>query len=252
MIGLFQENGPCSVNGDSNSTTLNPWSWNQEVNMLYIDQPVQTGFSYDSLINATYEPIDDIVTELRPDQPIPKQNNTFLVGTLPSNKANYTANSTANAASALWYFAQTFFQEFPDYKPNDNRISIWTESYGGKYGPATTAFFQQQNQNILKGQVSNKADQFIIHLDTLGIINGCVDDLAMTQSYPMIAFNNTYGIQAIDEKAYNTAIQAWSRPGGCLERILDCRQMASQFDPENRGTNAAVDTACAGADAVCL
>lgn len=36
MIGLFQENGPCSVNHDSNSTTLNPWSWNQEVNMLYI------------------------------------------------------------------------------------------------------------------------------------------------------------------------------------------------------------------------
>lgn len=34
MIGLFQENGPCHVNDDSNSTTLNPFSWNQEVNML--------------------------------------------------------------------------------------------------------------------------------------------------------------------------------------------------------------------------
>lgn len=39
-IGLLQENGPCTVNPDSNSTTLNPWSWNNEVNMLYIDQPV--------------------------------------------------------------------------------------------------------------------------------------------------------------------------------------------------------------------
>lgn len=36
MIGLLQENGPCSVNPDSNSTTLNPWSWNTNVNMLYI------------------------------------------------------------------------------------------------------------------------------------------------------------------------------------------------------------------------
>jgi len=36
MIGLLQENGPCSINRDSNSTTLNPWSWNQEFNMLYI------------------------------------------------------------------------------------------------------------------------------------------------------------------------------------------------------------------------
>jgi hypothetical protein len=38
MIGLLQENGPCSVNKDSNSTKLNPWSWNKEVNMLYIGQ----------------------------------------------------------------------------------------------------------------------------------------------------------------------------------------------------------------------
>jgi carboxypeptidase C (cathepsin A) len=252
MIGLLQENGPCSVNNDSNSTTLNPWSWNQEVNMLYIDQPVQTGFSYDYLINATYDLIDEVVTQLSPNDPIPKQNNTFLVGTLPSNQASFTANSTTNAASALWYFAQTFFQEFPDYKPNDNRISIWTESYGGKYGPATTAFFQQQNQKILKGQIPDVADQFVIHLDTLGIINGCVDDLAMIQSYPMIAFNNTYGIKAIDESTYNTAMQSFTRSGGCLDKILECRQMASQLDPENRGASAAVDSACASADAICL
>jgi hypothetical protein len=40
LIGLFQENGPCRVNRDSNSTTLNPDSWNQEVNMLYIGTTV--------------------------------------------------------------------------------------------------------------------------------------------------------------------------------------------------------------------
>ena len=30
LLGLLVENGPCSVNPDSNSTTLNPWSWNNE------------------------------------------------------------------------------------------------------------------------------------------------------------------------------------------------------------------------------
>lgn len=30
MLGLFVENGPCFVNPDSNSTTLNEWSWNNE------------------------------------------------------------------------------------------------------------------------------------------------------------------------------------------------------------------------------
>jgi carboxypeptidase C (cathepsin A) len=252
MIGLFQENGPCSVNDDSNSTTLNPWSWNQNVNMLYIDQPVQTGFSFDSLINATYDIAESQVTELSPGQPIPEQNNTFLVGTLPSNQASFTANSTTNAAIAVWYFAQTFFQEFPDYKPNDNRISIWTESYGGKYGPATAAYFQQQNQKIAQGQISNPADQYIIHLDTLGIINGCVDDLSMLQSYPHIAFNNTYGIQTIDQAAYETAMQSFTSPEGCLQKLNTCRSMAAELDPDNRGSNAAVDNACASADTACL
>lgn len=34
MIGLLSENGPCMINDDSNSTYLNPWSFNNEVNML--------------------------------------------------------------------------------------------------------------------------------------------------------------------------------------------------------------------------
>lgn len=38
---------------DSNSTESNPWAWNEHVNMLYVDQPVGTGFSYDALINGT-------------------------------------------------------------------------------------------------------------------------------------------------------------------------------------------------------
>lgn len=32
---------------NSKSTEVNEWSWNSHSNVLYIDQPVQTGFSYD-------------------------------------------------------------------------------------------------------------------------------------------------------------------------------------------------------------
>ena len=41
-------NGPCRVLGDSKTTKVNEWSWNSHSNMLYIDQPVQAGFSYDT------------------------------------------------------------------------------------------------------------------------------------------------------------------------------------------------------------
>ncbi|KAG8987789.1 hypothetical protein FRB94_001476, partial [Tulasnella sp. JGI-2019a] len=46
MIGLFQENGPCKVNSDQKTTTLNRNSWNEVANVLYIDQPIGTGFSH--------------------------------------------------------------------------------------------------------------------------------------------------------------------------------------------------------------
>ncbi|KAA8649256.1 uncharacterized protein ATNIH1004_005152 [Aspergillus tanneri] len=45
MFALFTENGPCHVNPNL-TTSENPWSWNQQYNVLYLDQPVQTGFSY--------------------------------------------------------------------------------------------------------------------------------------------------------------------------------------------------------------
>lgn len=120
MMGLLQENGPCFVGSDSNSTYLNPWSWNNEVNMLYLDQPAQVGFSYDILTNITYniamQAEDEEAFAMQPadfSDGIPEQNNTFLVGTAGSQGLNTTANSTLHAAHALWHFAQTWFNEFP-------------------------------------------------------------------------------------------------------------------------------------------
>lgn len=45
-IALFGENGPCKVTPDGNSTISNPYSWNSKANLLYVDQPAGTGFSY--------------------------------------------------------------------------------------------------------------------------------------------------------------------------------------------------------------
>ena len=44
-VGLFMELGPCRISGP-NETVYNPYGWNEYVNMLFVDQPVGTGFSY--------------------------------------------------------------------------------------------------------------------------------------------------------------------------------------------------------------
>jgi len=42
-LAIFYENGPFKLNGSE--ITTNPHSWNSKANLLYVDQPVGTGFS---------------------------------------------------------------------------------------------------------------------------------------------------------------------------------------------------------------
>lgn len=113
MIGLFQENGPCTVNPDSATTTINPYSWNTLSNVIYIDQPIGTGFSY----------------------------------------GQDTVNSTWTAAPQVWKAIQILFEsgEFSQYQSRE--IILGTESYGGHYGPEFVTYFDQQNALIQSGAI---------------------------------------------------------------------------------------------------
>ena len=247
MLGLFQENGPCYVGNDSNSTYLNSYSWNNEVNMLYIDQPVQVGYSYDTPTNGTLDQISGNITIADFSDYVPESNNTLFVGTFPSQNSSFTANSTFHAAHALWHFAQTWFEEFPYYKPHDGKISIWTESYGGRYGPAFTTFFEKQNEKIANGTINSPGAHYI-HLDTLGIINGILDNLIQDSMYMEYAYNNTYGIKAINQSTYGHGIREWGKVGGIREKIIECRQLIAKGDPNNFGDNEKVNAVCQAAD----
>ncbi|KAL3426687.1 serine carboxypeptidase [Phlyctema vagabunda] len=249
-MGLLQENGPCFVGNDSNSTYLNPWSWNNEVNMLYLDQPTQVGYSYDILTNGTLDIWNSSITILDPESEAPKNNVTHLVGTFSSQNLNSTSNSTEHAAHAIWHFAQTWFEEFPFYKPADEKISIWTESYGGRYGPAFLRFFQEQNEKISNGTIRGPGTHFI-HLDTLGLINGCIDCDIQQLSYVDLAYNNTYGIKAINESQYNAAVESYWKEGGCKEAVSKCKELAKELDPLDRGNVDEVDRVCIDARENC-
>ena len=108
---MATEVGPCSVNSDSNSTSPNPWSWTRESDILFIDQPVQTGFSYDVLTNATIDYSTSTTTPTDFDDGVPLANHTFGVGVFGSQDLNGTANSTTNGARVLWDFMQVWINE---------------------------------------------------------------------------------------------------------------------------------------------
>ncbi|KAK3988700.1 Alpha/Beta hydrolase protein [Cladorrhinum sp. PSN332] len=237
------ENGPCRITRDSKDTVLNPWSWNNEVNMLYIDQPVQTGFSYDRLVQGIVDEtnLPYLVTPVDQFETLPELNFTTLLGTFPSQDVNMTANTTVTAARAAWEFMQIWMREFPVYKPKSNKFSIWSQSYGGHYGPTFADFFSSQT-NKVSGSIP-------LELDTVGIVNGCIDILTQMPFYPVMALNNTYGVQSINEAEYNAALASFPQ---CKELVDRCRALADEKDPYGMGAVEEVNQACSGATEFCF
>ena len=146
MIGLFQENGPCHFVNGASKPSLNPYSFNSFANMLYVDQPIGTGFSYGT----------DSVT------------------------------STVTAAPYVWKLIQAFYAQFPQYESRN--FGIFTESYGGHYGPEFAYYFEQQNAAIASGSVTGEK----IDLIALGINNGWFDATLQQKAYVDFSYNNTY------------------------------------------------------------
>lgn len=45
LIGLFTEMGPCVLEANATKTTPNPWAWNNNASVVFLDQPAGVGFS---------------------------------------------------------------------------------------------------------------------------------------------------------------------------------------------------------------
>lgn len=83
LIGLFQELGPSRILPNQ-TVEFNPYSWNSNASVIFIDQPVNVGYSY-SNSNST--------------------------------------DSTLAAADDLYALLTLFFHEFPEYSKQDFHIS---------------------------------------------------------------------------------------------------------------------------------
>lgn len=114
MFGLFSENGPFTVDAKLRLVPRNV-TWNSKYSMLYIDNPVGTGFSF------------------------------------TKSDAGYCTTETEVAENLYSALAQ-FFRLFPEYKTND--FYLTGESYAGKYIPAVAHRIHKEShpkQVLLRG-----------------------------------------------------------------------------------------------------
>lgn len=58
-LALLTENGPCHVNEDGESTSVNPYSWTESAHVMWLDQPAGVGFSYGSETDTNEEMISE-------------------------------------------------------------------------------------------------------------------------------------------------------------------------------------------------
>nr|GEW44772.1 serine carboxypeptidase-like [Tanacetum cinerariifolium] len=105
-LALFYENGPFKIT-DNMTLVWNEYGWDQASNLIYVDQPTGTGFSYSS-----------DKRDIRHDE--------------------------QGVSDDLYDFLQAFFTEHPEFVDND--FYITGESYAGHYIPAIAARVHQGNK----------------------------------------------------------------------------------------------------------
>lgn len=112
-LAVFYEQGPYRL-GKDGTISNNPHAWNSIANVLFVDQPVGTGFSY----------ADD--------------------------SAAYVKNEE-QVAEDMWEFMQAFLKRFPEYAGLD--FYVTGESYAGHYVPAISSHIAKGNKALSVGEV---------------------------------------------------------------------------------------------------
>lgn len=60
LTGLFMELGPCTVDEKGEKTVYNPYSWNNQAHVIFLDQPTNVGYSYGTGVSNSVDAAKDV------------------------------------------------------------------------------------------------------------------------------------------------------------------------------------------------
>ncbi len=113
---------------------------------------------------------------------------------------------------------------------------LWTQSYGGHWGPTFYRYFMAENDKIRNGSQPGVA----LDMQSLGIVSGYIDAAVQTPYYARYAANNTYGIKTVDDSVLGEMNSALPN---CLELVRACRD-AVRDSPAGKEICASGTVAC--------
>ena len=110
LLASYMENGPCRVSRNNETkdpeTTINEYSWNENANVVWVDQPADVGLSF-------------------------------------GDDGNSTLVSHREVSANMLAFLHRWQQRFPD--SHNGELFIFAESFGGHYAPAVArAYFDAE------------------------------------------------------------------------------------------------------------
>ncbi|KAJ2762647.1 hypothetical protein H4S06_000546 [Coemansia sp. BCRC 34490] len=171
QIANWQENGPCqylpsvpynqTMDDDKrkalpHGVERNPWAWNAVADLVFIDQPVGTGFSYGATPSSTEAAAD-------------------------------TAWRAMQAVHAMLNADRASLGERPV-----DEVFLFGESYGGRYIPVFTEYTLHMN-DIVNGSADLQNRGFAaLPISGIGIGNGLFDYLIQSPTYKQMGCDSTY------------------------------------------------------------
>lgn len=136
LFGLFTEMGPLRV-GQKGMTLEEQYTWTSKANIVYVDQPVGTGYSF-------------------------------------SDKPEHIPKDEATLSNQFYFFLQKFFNSHKDLVTKN--FYIIGESYAGKYIPNIAKVILEKNSQIKVEDIyRSDTTQVKINLKKIAIGNGIFD-----------------------------------------------------------------------------